>query len=532
MKRLLFFPGHRILAYEWERGTFRRTEAFEPDEAGRAAFRAWLEERPKTPVQLLLDVIEEEFHTDRIPHVIGRDRFELFRRTAERHFRNTEFRYIVSHGREREGRRDDRVLIAGLTNPELLKTWLSVIDDTHVPLKGIHSLPLVGEALLPALGAARAPRALVISQQIPSTLRQSYYEHGRLRFSRLAPGRYSDVAGFADFVQRELNQTLNFLETQRFRSQGAPIDVYILVNTDAYHGLREKLSSTDTVTCHLVPIERVAQRIGLRGSRAGAFADRIFGHLLLRQFRPANHYGLPRLRRFFFAQRVRVALYALAAVFLAAAVLTAYSVYLRQEVYAASIAEAERRAAEFRQRYERRLQQLSEFDYRAQDVKSAVDLLDELRARRVVHPGNALGTLGDVLDRHPEIMIDTLQWRHTDDPDLESERIVEGQLAGAATGLTDDLGQAGAVRYQYLLVAGDVVGFEGEYRRAVETFEGFIDGLGRHPEVSRVEIVESPFALEADAGISGDSGVAAEDQRADRAGYRVLIRIGGDGDGE
>jgi len=532
MKRLLFFPGHRILAYEWERGMFRRTEAFEPDEAGRAAFRAWLEERPKTPVQLLLDVIEEEFHTDRIPHVIGRDRFELFRRTAERHFRNTEFRYIISHGREAEGRRDDRVLIAGLTNPELLKTWLSVIDDTHVPLKGIHSLPLVGEALLPALGAAKAPRVLLISQQIPSTLRQSYYEHGRLRFSRLAPGRYSDVEGFAAFVQRELNQTLNFLETQRFRSQGAPIDVYILVNMDAYHGLRDKLSSTDTVTCHLVPIERVAQRIRLRGPRSGSFADKIFGHLLLRQFRPANHYGLPRLRRFFFSQRARVALYALAAVFVVAAALAAYGVYLRAEVYAASIAEAERRAAEFRQRYERRLQQLSEFDYRAQDVKSAVDLLDQLRERRVVHPGNALGTLGDVLDRHPEVMIERLHWRHTDDPDLAASRIVDGQVAGATTGLTGELGRAGAPRYQYLLVAGDVVGFEGEYRRAVETFQDFVEGLGRHPEVSRVEIVESPFALEADAGISGDSGLAAEDQRADRAGYQVLIRIGGETDDE
>jgi hypothetical protein len=280
MKRLLFFPGHRILAYEWERGAFRRTEAFEPDEAGRAAFRAWLEEAPRTPVQLLLDVIEEEFHTDRIPHVIGRDRRELYRRTAERHFRSTEFRYIIDQGRESEGRRDDRVLVAGLTNPELLKTWLSVIDDTRVPLKGIHSLPLVGEALLPAIGAAKTARALVISQQIPSTLRQSYHERGQLRFSRLAPGRYSDAEGFAAFVQRELDQTLHFLETQRFRRQGAPIDVYILVNNDAWQALRERLSSSDTVTCHLVPLERVAKRVGEHGALAGATEPRRDSRLL------------------------------------------------------------------------------------------------------------------------------------------------------------------------------------------------------------------------------------------------------------
>ncbi len=527
MKRLLFFPGHRILAYEWERGAFRRTEAFEPDEAGRAAFRAWLEEAPGTPVQLLLDVIEEEFHTDRIPHVIGRDRRELYRRTAERHFRSTEFRYIIDQGRESEGRRDDRVLVAGLTNPELLKTWLSVIDDTRVPLKGVHSLPLVGEALLPAIGAAKAARALVISQQIPSTLRQSYHERGQLRFSRLAPGRYSDAEGFAAFVQRELDQTLHFLETQRFRRQGAPIDVYILVNNDAWHALRDRLSSSDTVTCHLVPLDRVAKRVGLRTPHTGAFADAIFGHLLLRQRRPANHYGLTRLRRHFFAQRARVALNALAAVLVLAALAIGTGVYLRGQVYEESIAEAGARAAEFERRYQQRLQQLAAFDYRAQDVKNAVDLFSELRRERVVHPGQALGTLGDVLDEQPNILVDDLAWRQTDDPALSPEGGGNLPLGGSDTGLVRTLLQEDAARYQYLLVKGTVVGFNGEYRRAVDLFDGFVNALRAHPEIGRVEVVEAPFALESDTAFSGDSGLDAREQRARSAGYRVLVRLGG-----
>lgn len=527
MKRLLFFPGHRILAYEWERGVFRRTEAFEPDEAGRAAFRAWLEEAPRTPVQLLLDVIEEEFHADHVPHVIGRDRSELFKRTAERHFRSTEFRYIVAQGRELDGRRDDRVLVAGLTNPELLKTWLSIIDHVRVPLKGIHSLPLVGEALLPAIDAAKVPRALVISQQIPSTLRQSYHEHGRLRFSRLAPGRYSDAEGFATFVQRELGQTLNFLETQRFRRQSAPIEVYILVNNDAWHALRDRLTSSDTVTCHLIPLDQIAKRTGLRGPRTGAFADTIFGHLLLRQRRPANHYGLARLRRHFFAQQTRVALNALAAVLVLTAVAIGVVTYLRAQVHDQTIAEAEARAAEFNRRYEQRLQQLTAFDYRAQDVKNAVDLFSELRRERVMHPGRALGTLGDVLDEQPNILVDALAWRQTDDPDLSPGGSGDAPLGGSDTGLVSALAREDPVRYQYLLIDGTVVGFDGEYRRAVDLFGGFVSALRAHPEIGRAEVVEAPFALESDTAFSGDSGLAARDERASSAGYRVLVRLGG-----
>ncbi len=64
----------------------------------------------------------------------------------------------------------------------------------------------------------------------------------------------------------------------------------------------------------------------------------------------------------------------------------------------------------------------------------------------------------------------------------------------------------------------------------MELFDGFVAALREHPEITRVDVVESPFALEADTAISGDSGVAARDRRADRAAYRVLIRMGGSPD--
>jgi hypothetical protein len=528
MKRLLFFPGHRLLAYEWERGRFKRTEAFEPDDNGRAAFRAWLEEEPSQPVQLLLDVIEEEFHVDRVPHVIGRDHAELFERTARRHFRSTEFRYIVNQGREVGGRRDDKVLIAGLTNPELLRTWLSVIDDASVPLRGIYSLPLISEALLPYLGAGKAKRALVISQQIPSTLRQSYFENGRLRFSRLVPGRYSDARGFADFFQRELRQTLRFLETQRFRSRGSHIDVYVLVSADIYHVMREELSSSDAVTCHLVPLERLAKRIGMRGSRVGAFSDTIFGHLLLRQWRPSNHYGFNRLRRHFFAQRARAGLAAAGVVLLVAAVAYSIGVVLRAQVYADSIAVAEQRADEFDRRYRLRLQQLDQFDYRAQDVKQAVDLLGSLRDARLVEPGSALATLGNVLVEHPAIIVNGINWRQTDRPDVPPPAEQNPGLAGSGTGLVERLSGPNVSRYRYLLVYGDVVGFEGEYRRAVELFDGFVASLREQPGVTRVDVMVSPFALESDTGVSGDSGLDAADESRKSGSYRLFMRLGGE----
>ena len=531
MKRLLFFPGHRIIAYEWQRGRFRRVEAFEPDEEGRIAFRAWLEELPRTPIQLLLDVIEEEFHVDHVPHVIGRDRAALLRRTAQKHFRVTEFRYITVQGREARGRRDDRVLVAGLTNPEILKTWLSLIDAARVPLKGVYSLPLVGERLLPHLGAARASRALVVSQQVPSTLRQSYYERGRLRFSRLVPGRYADAQGYVDFVRRELDQTLHFLETQRFRRRDDPIEVYVVAGGDTYQPLREGLASSDTVTCHLVPAERLAPRVGIRGGLPGAFADAIYAQILLRQRRPANHYGLPRLRRHFFVQRARVGLRWAAVALVLAAVGLALGIGLRGHAYEQATTLARVRAAQFRTLYQQRLSQLSEFHYRAVDVKNAVDLLDGLAGASSDHPGPMMASVGSVLDDHPNIVLDAMTWQVSDDPDLKIDVDQERAMETNAPMLTQ-LAREPARAYRYALLRGDVVGFSGNYRRAVQLFDAFVAGLRESGRFGHVEALEAPFDLKPDSGVSGDSGVDARDTATRRARFVVLVRRGGsDGNG-
>lgn len=527
MRRLLFFPGHRIIAYEWEGGRFHSVRSFEPDQEGRNAFRAWLEQAPRMPLQLLVDVIEEEFHVDRVPHVIGRDRAELHRRTAQKHFRSTDLRHVRVQGRETGGRRDDRLLIAGLTNPEVLRVWLSVIADVGSPLKGIASLPLVGEQLLPRLGAARAPRALVISQQVPSTLRQSYYERGRLRFSRLVPGRYSGAEGMLEFLRRELDQTLRFLETQRFRRHDQPLEVFVLAGREVYDTLREGLASAESVTVHLVGLDSLAAGLGMRGAEGLDYADTVFGQVLMRQRRPPNHYGVARLRRSFFIQRGRQALWAAAAAMVLAALAVGAGAWLRAGALDDGIAEARDRQAEFERLYQERLRQLNAFEYRATDVKDAVDLLSAVDARLPKQPREMLATVARVLDDHPRVVLASLRWRVSPDTRPETSEggggtLPPGRLVGAPL---DE-----AALHRHVLLQGDVVDFGGDYRRAVELFEAFVAALDAEGTLSGVRVVEAPFDLDPASGVSGESGTGTASGPAERAAFRVRVhRVTGDG---
>ena len=516
MKRLLFFPGHRILAYEWDGSGFRRIEAFEPDDAGRAAFRRWLDEAPRTPVQMLIDVIEEEFHLDHVPHVFARERAHLYQRTVRRHFRASEFTYITRQGRSREGRRDDRVLIAGLTNPDLLHTWLAVLAEARVPLKGIHSLPLVGEYLLPYLGAERSERVLVVSQQVPSTLRQSYYERGRLRFSRLVPGRYEGMDEYADFVHEELHRTLHFLENQRFRGQGKPVDTYVLADTGAHEALRRRLAGSGAMNCHLVALDALAGRLGDRGPATGPYADTIFGQLLLRRRRPANHYGLARLRRFFFVERARVGLRVLAGAAVLAALAVAGAAWLQGRVYERAVVEAEARETRFERLYEQRLSQLDEFAYRAVDVKNAVDLMATVadEARRT--PETAMDALGGVLADHPGLTLERLQWSRSP------------AAAGAAERGSTRAQRAGEGATPVVQLAGHVTGVGDSYREAINRFEAFVAEL-RAAGFTGVRVERAPFDLEPSTGVSGDSGTTAGEGADERADFALRLRPGGAG---
>src|SRR4029077_8014347 len=107
--------------------------------AGAAEFERYMAGMGEVPTHLFTDLAEEDFRLDTIPHVGARDRDAIINRKLAQIYRNTPYRHGLLQGREAEGRRDDRVLYTAITNPEVLRPWLEVIDRLEVPLDGIHS---------------------------------------------------------------------------------------------------------------------------------------------------------------------------------------------------------------------------------------------------------------------------------------------------------------------------------------------------------------------------------------------------------
>ena len=120
-------------------------------------------------------------------------------------------------------------MLIGLTNQALLEPWLKIIDDTRTPLSGIISLPLLSENFIDQL-ASDSNAKILVSQEVPSNLRQSVFIDGKLILSRLVPIASFYHGDYASDVVRDIESTQRYLISQRIVERTDNVAVHILSN--------------------------------------------------------------------------------------------------------------------------------------------------------------------------------------------------------------------------------------------------------------------------------------------------------------
>ena len=132
MKRVLYFTGYRMVAQEWYGHKLESSVYFEPDEQGLDLFNAYLRSLNNEPIRLLVDLIEEEFRQVKIPLLRGGDRKALLDRNYTKYFRNSKFRHAVTQSTEKKARKEENLLLLGLTNQLLLEPLFWLVNRYRV----------------------------------------------------------------------------------------------------------------------------------------------------------------------------------------------------------------------------------------------------------------------------------------------------------------------------------------------------------------------------------------------------------------
>ena len=556
-RRVFFVSNARLTVHRRRGSKWLDPVPFDAGAEGVARFARYLERRPGEPAGVIVDVVEEEFREETIPHAFGADRRALLRKRTSRLFRDARHVRSTVQGREPHGRRDDRVLFSAITRPGVLAPWLDEMARHGVPLAGICSPATLTGALLKAIGA-EGERVLVVSLQSGGGLRQTCLRDGRLELSRLAvmPGPH-DAAD----VLAEVGKTRRYLDSLHVEAPGERLRVCLLSHGGMLDDLR-RLARGDSREGHaFVDLSDAARRLGLRRWGGEPAADRLFVHALARRAAP-NHYATPEEMRRFTTLRAGAFLKAASVLLAAGGLLFGGARFLEGALANGHARSLALHVAVYEDRYREARAALPPAPAEPGELERVVAAVDALRARRG-DPVDLLAPISDALAAFPRVRVEGVSWWTSDALEAPAGDGVDG--ADRAGGMAADDGGAQRPRARGEGVswrAGDVPGtsagedgeppghvagaggpaagrdgalapgeelrsgpgtmfqavhlsariepFDGDYRAAIGTIRRFAGALAASPGIGRVRVSSLPLELSPEQTLTGDAEAVAE----------------------
>ena len=321
----------------------------------------------------MVDVVEEEYRQDVIPHVGGSDRRSVLERKHARLFRGTKYCHAIIQGRESDGRKDDKVLLTAITKPEIVSPWVDAANEHKVPVAGIYSLPILSQHLLKNIGAT-GHNVLLISMQSGSGLRQTFFRDKQFKISRLAQMPKMGSAAYASHLMGELEKLRRYLNSLALISRDGPLEIYILSNGELLSDLEKHCRDSSDEKFYLVDIDDLNKRLGIDSSFNSIYAEAAFSQLLL-DTAPKNHYAVDAETKYFSLHRLRGALYAASALLLLAGVAWSGFNFLQAVSLKQQAVDAAEKADFYRARYEAARQGLPPTPVEPEDIKTAVEVV-------------------------------------------------------------------------------------------------------------------------------------------------------------
>ena len=502
-KHFLYLTNARLVSLATRGGRIIARREFAASGAGVAEFERYIAGMDDVLTYLFTDLAEEDFRLDTIPHVGAGDRDAILGRKLAQIFRSTPYRYAVTQGREAEGRRDDRVLYTAITNAEVLRPWIEVIERHRIPLAGIHSAAILSGALLEELDLV-FPNALLVTFTPGNAMRQTYVRNGEIKFSRVTPVDLEEGQTLGAMVAEETTRTWQYLDSLRNFSQDDRLEVCIVVHPSDRGVIEPALRDFAQIQYRLLDIEQVAAKLGLKTPPLDSTADEIFVHLFLIR-RTQNHYASPELRRHATLLRTRAVLGRVAIGALVASI--AWGGWNLSRVFETT--EADERVAQqlhsINREYEQIAKTLPSYGVGGSTMRDVVNFYNGSIRSFPTLP-QFLVPVSHVLEGHPEVRISQLAWQATDDPRTTPRmtytaprnappvkaiaRVAEPQGVTAADDQANPPFAGG--RFEVAMVEGTVRARTNDFRGAVEEVERLANDIAKI-DGFRADVVESPL---------------------------------------
>ncbi|MGE5319254.1 MAG: hypothetical protein ACM3KD_03645 [Hyphomicrobiaceae bacterium] len=487
---ILLATPRQIGVLDWRPGHLHWLGEFAASADGLAAFRKIVVKRAHLPVLLVVDTVDEDYRSEILPHVQGRARGELLSRKLRQVFRNARFAGAWRQVREATGRRDDRYLLAALTDADWLMPWISALHRERVALAGITPMALACQPLLNRLRAQETHTLLAC--RFNNGLRLSYYHDGLLRFSRLIGGdALTQPPGNA---ADEIAKTQLYLTGQRILPREARLHVLLLDPSGQLDSAQAPLNADPAFSTRLIDMASLARALRIPDDFLAATPEvvplaAIAGEPLQLNLAP------PELLQRHTEFRWRRGLHVAAGI----TMLIGLGITAAYWFHAQDLKDQTHQLAQQQQQFDARYQAIARtFPTQVAapgQLAQTVMLARQLNARQP-DEGVLLASIGQVLNAAPDIRLDTLGW--TDEAPTPAGEV--------------------SVNLDATLVP-----FDGNYRVAMQRIENFIHTLQAVPALHDVVLRSSPVNADSASTLSGKT-FDAEAPNAPAARFSLSLR--------
>ncbi len=508
----IYINNSGLTVYAWQKNRlYEQLKISDIDEAF-IAIRDFFETQHVGPVRVFIDILEETYSLESIPHLKRSDRKLMMKRKLKQLFPRVQFSHYQHKAKGTNERRDDLVLFSAINDDDVIKGWLHMLYLAQVKVEGLYSVPILLEEIAGKLkGSTDKLIISLVAGKQGVLLRQSFFRNDILALSRFKQINVDDWQQLGEEIKEDVNRSQRFVSRHFGLSSESGLSSYFFSAGTADSELFNQINFAGiNLTPKLIACKRYAEMQG------DDIADECGLSLYLaginaRRFSLKPHYSDNSTRFYFLHFQLRRWLNMGSAAVLLLGLGLAMS----------DISGAIKLHDQYENLRHYRIETLGQIAKTKETPLfhglSSFQLITHFEVRsnlqkHLLSPRQILSSISLALESHPQIFMRKLEWGgENTNKDGQNESI---DLMMDPTMMEQEMDFAQAeIQTVPLKIEGRVDGFQGDYRDALNKIEQFRLTLEKNERLKNVVALSLPVENVSGKELSGSMSKTREEAK-------------------
>ncbi len=505
-KRFIYINNSGLVIYAWHGRELHEELRLKSADNAQQLIEDYLMQHGNPPIRVFIDILEEMYSLESMPHLNPRDRKAMVQRKLKQLFPRLQFTYSEYKGRDDGPRRDDLMFFSAISDDEVIQRWLQVLFKAKVNVSGLFSLPVLLEGFAEKLqGDADKLIISLVATHKGVLLRQSFFHKNVLALSRFKQINVDSWQQLAEEIKEDVNRSQRFVSRHFSLAPGSRLPSYFFTAGTADGELFKKIDFTSinlqpaSIACKEFAAsqgDHVSDECGLAVYVAGLNA---------RKAQLKSHYKDTSSAFYYQHYLISHALnISSACIFLIGLSFAAYSFMDAGRMY--------EQMDGLRVQRSHTLQELAKTQsipmFKGFDpfqLSEQLDVKKTIKQHRLF-PQRILETVSQALQKNPQVALLKLEWGGKDDSQddgMGQVQAMDPNMMDESGMMPDSVDAGGEKATIALLIEGKIEDFAGNYRLALASIERFRQDLENSQRIASVQASSLPVDLSSGNELSG-----------------------------